>query len=135
MIPQAVVFDLGKVLVGFDYKVAARRFAARGNLSVAEIHAFIDHSPLLYQFETGLRTNQQFYQEVCQATGYRGEFEEFAQIFADIFWPIEPMVQWQTSLRKRGVPTYIFSNTNELAVTHIRRSFPFYSNFDGYIYS
>jgi len=28
-IPQAVVFDLGKVLVDFDYSIAARRIAAR----------------------------------------------------------------------------------------------------------
>ena len=38
-------------------------------------------------------------------------------------------------LRKKGIPTYIFSNTNELAVGHIRRSYPFFSHFDGYILS
>ena len=45
------------------------------------------------------------------------------------------MVQLQAALRQRGLPTYIFSNTNELAVEHIRRNFPFYANFDGYILS
>jgi HAD superfamily hydrolase (TIGR01509 family) len=33
------------------------------------------------------------------------------------------------------LPTYIFSNTNELAIHHIRRNFPFFANFDGYILS
>ncbi|MGD0253819.1 MAG: HAD-IA family hydrolase [Verrucomicrobiota bacterium] len=33
------------------------------------------------------------------------------------------------------MPTYIFSNTNDLAVEHVRRNFPFFKNFDGYIYS
>jgi len=45
------------------------------------------------------------------------------------------MIQVHAALRQRGVPAYIFSNTNELAVNHIRRSFPFYANFDGYILS
>ena len=45
------------------------------------------------------------------------------------------MVQLQAALRQRGLPAYVFSNTNELAVGHIRRSFPFYANFDGYILS
>jgi HAD superfamily hydrolase (TIGR01509 family) len=38
-------------------------------------------------------------------------------------------------LRRRGIPTYIFSNTNDLAIEHIRRNFPFFQNFDGYIFS
>jgi 2-haloacid dehalogenase len=38
-------------------------------------------------------------------------------------------------LRRRGFPTYILSNTNDLAVAHIRRNFPFFSNFDGLILS
>ena len=45
------------------------------------------------------------------------------------------MVQIQATLRRRGIPTYIFSNTNDLAIEHIRRNFPFFSNFDGYILS
>jgi len=39
------------------------------------------------------------------------------------------------ALRQRGVPTYVFSNTNELAVGHIRKSFPFFSQFNGYVCS
>ena len=31
--------------------------------------------------------------------------------------------------------TYIFSNTNDLAIRHCRRNYPFFSNFDGYILS
>ena len=45
------------------------------------------------------------------------------------------MIQLHAALRQQGIPTYIFSNTNELAVSHIRRTFPFFANFDGYILS
>ena len=45
------------------------------------------------------------------------------------------MIQLQAALRQRGLTSYAFSNTNELAVEHIRRSFPFYGNFDGCILS
>ncbi|MGH7970055.1 MAG: HAD-IA family hydrolase, partial [Limisphaerales bacterium] len=76
-----------------------------------------------------------FYKEVCDATGYCGAFEEFATTFGDIFVPITPMVDLQATLRRNGLPTFIFSNTNELAVNHIRRVFPFFAGFDGYILS
>lgn len=134
-IPEAVVFDLGKVLVDFDYNIAAQKIAQRGRIAPDEIKKLIDHAPLLYRFETGLMTNEEFFAEVCATTGYSGEFEEFCCHFGDIFSPIEPMIQWQQTLRERGIPTYIFSNTNDLAVRHIRQKFPFFANFTDYVFS
>jgi HAD superfamily hydrolase (TIGR01509 family) len=133
--PKIVVFDLGKVLVDFDYGIAGRKIAAQSKMSADELRAFISTSPLLFRYETGLMSKQRFYDEVCAATGYCGGLAEFCHFFADIFVPIAPMVQLHGELRQRGYPTYIFSNTNELAVEHIRRSFPFFSHFDGYILS
>jgi len=133
--PKVVVFDLGKVLVDFDYGIAARRIAARGHMTIAEIGHFINQSPVFYEYESGAVTTQQFFDEVCRVTGFRGSLTEFGECFADIFFPIEPMIQLQAALRQRGLAAYAFSNTNELAVEHIRRAFPFYANFDGYILS
>lgn len=135
MTPKIVAFDLGKVLVDFDFTIAANKLAAQVSRPVEEIRAVIQTSPILVRFESGQTSNEQFYREVCQAIGYQGAFDEFANVFADIFWPIDPMIAWHERLRRRGVPTYIFSNTNDLAVAHIRRRFPFFSNFTGYIYS
>jgi putative hydrolase of the HAD superfamily len=133
--PKVVVFDLGKVLVDFDYGIAARKIAARGKLADIEVKSFLDHSPLLFRFETGALTRRQFFDEVCKGTGFDGSIEEFGSFFADIFWEIPGMTEIHTALQRRSIPTYIFSNTNDLAVEHIRRNFPFFSNFDGYILS
>ena len=133
--PGIVVFDLGKVLVDFDYGIAGGRIAVRSRMPLADLRTFLSSSPLLFRYETGLMTKQEFYDEICAASGYSGTLDEFSHFFADIFVPIEPMVKLHAELRQRGYPTYIFSNTNELAVGHIRRSFPFFSNFDGYILS
>ena len=134
-VPEVVVFDLGKVLVDFDYSIAARKIAARGTTSGDEVKSFLDHSPLLFRYETGLVSRREFFEEVRKATGFVSSFEEFGSFFADIFWEIPAMVEIHATLRHRGIPTYIFSNTNDLAVEHIRRNFPFFSNFDGHILS
>jgi HAD superfamily hydrolase (TIGR01509 family) len=133
--PRVVVFDLGKVLVDFDYSIAAAKIAGKGKWASEEVNRLIAQSPLLFRYETGLITKQDFYDEVCRTCGYGGNLEEFGTYFSDIFTPIEPMVSLQAQLRQRGFPTYIFSNTNDLAITHIRRNFPFFSNFDGYVLS
>jgi HAD superfamily hydrolase (TIGR01509 family) len=134
-LPSVVVFDLGKVLVDFDYASAGRRIAARGNMTLPEIAQYVNQSPLFIQYEMGAVTTRQFYDEIRRVTGFRGTLAEFGECFADIFVQIDPMVRLQAALRQRGLPAYIFSNTNELAAEHIHRTFPFYGNFDGYILS
>lgn len=133
--PDVVVFDLGKVLLDFDYNIAARKIAGKGKWSADEIHRFIAQSPLLFRYETGLMTTREFYDTIRNETGYSGGFEEFAEYFADIFAPIAPMVALQADLRNKGIPTFIFSNTNELAIGHIRKNYPFFANLDGYVFS
>ncbi|HTI99443.1 MAG TPA: HAD family phosphatase [Dongiaceae bacterium] len=135
MTPRAVIFDLGKVLVDFDYSHAGRRIAARSATPPEQIRQFIDHSPLLAEYETGRVTTQQFFTTIRDATGYAGTAAEFAAAFADIFTAITEMVELHAAIRHTGRPTYILSNTNELAVGHIRSHFPFFSNFDGYVFS
>jgi glucose-1-phosphatase len=133
--PEAVVFDLGKVLVDFDYSIAARRIAARSTMPPRDVQYFIDHSPLLYRYETGLMTRQEFFEEIRQTTGFLGDLGEFAQFFADIFSPMDEMIALHARLRSLGVPTFIFSNTNDLAVAHIRANFPFFTQFDAHVFS
>lgn len=132
---KAVVFDLGKVLVDFDYGIAARNLAAVSRAPAPDIQHLIEKSPLLVQFETGLINRNQFFRQVCDATGFCGEQAQFDSMFADIFSAIEPMIDFHARLRKAGTRTYIFSNTNDLAVGHIRARFAFFSNFDGYVLS
>ena len=131
----AVVFDLGKVLVDFDYSIAARKIAARSSKAPEDLHAFLGSSPLLVDYESGRLTRKQFFDAVRDAVGFDGGIVEFGKFFAEIFSPIEPMIELHAELRRRGLPTYIFSNTNDLAVEHVRRDFPFFGNFDGYILS
>ena len=133
--PKIIVFDLGKVLVDFDYSIAIPRIAAHGTLSAAEIKTFFFQSHLLVDYECGRLTRLEFFELARQVTVFQGTMEEFGEFFADIFTAIPPMIELHAELHRRGIPTYIFSNTNDLAIEHVRRNFPFFRNFDGYIYS
>lgn len=132
---KAVVFDLGKVLVDFDYSIASRKLGENSAKPWQEIQKMLDHSPLLYKFESAGMTEQEFYREFCREAGFNGDFSLFAAAFGDIFSEMPEMIRWQRELRSRRVRTYILSNTNGIAIGHIRRNFPFFANFDGYILS
>jgi FMN phosphatase YigB (HAD superfamily) len=133
--PSIVVFDLGKVLLDFDYSLAGAKISEHSSKSPTEVKKLFDYSPLLFRYETGLMSQREFFEEVRQVTDFRGSYEEFGGFFARIFWEIPAMVELHAALRRKGIPTYIFSNTNDLAITHVRRDFPFFANFDGYILS
>lgn len=132
---QAVVFDLGKVLVDFDYGIAAQKLALQSTSPLEEVRAVIDQSPLLFRYESAQMTTEEFFDEVRRQIGFRGSFPEFAAAFANIFTEMPEMTRLHAELRARGIPTYILSNTNDIAVGHIRRNFPFFAHFTGYIFS
>jgi HAD superfamily hydrolase (TIGR01509 family) len=96
---------------------------------------FSEHSALLINYELGKLTTQQFFDQIKFASGFSGTQNEFNASFADIFTPIQPMIDLHGELKKTNLPAYIFSNTNDLAVEHIRNRFPFFSDFDGYVLS
>ncbi|HEY0455249.1 MAG TPA: HAD family phosphatase [Verrucomicrobiae bacterium] len=135
MLPEIVVFDLGKVLVDFNFGLAARRIAAASKVTAEAVQTLIDHSPLLFRYETGQINKEEFYRAICEETGYNAPFNEFSTAFSDIFAPIPEMIHLHGRLREAGVPVFIFSNTNDLALAHIRRNYPFIHYFDGYVFS
>ena len=132
--PSVVVFDLGKVLVDFDYSIAVRRFAERSEAGMEEIERLVN-SPIQIQYESGKITTNEFFEAIRDGAGFRGDRAEFVSIFADIFSPMETMIGFFEQLKPFGIPTCVFSNTNEIAIGHIREGFPFYSLFDNYVLS
>jgi HAD superfamily hydrolase (TIGR01509 family) len=134
-VKPAIVFDLGKVLVDFDWSIAARKIAARSTAPPEQFHEFLATSPLLWQYECGQLGRGQFFEAIRAVTGFQGNVAEFNDYFAEIFTEIAPMIALHAELRQRSLKTYIFSNTNDLAIEHVRRDFPFFNNFDGYVFS
>jgi glucose-1-phosphatase len=133
--PKAVVFDLGKVLLDFDYRKAGRNLLEHCSIPEAEITKVLNQSALLFRYETGLMTTNEFFEEVKRASKFCHGLETFEPLFGNIFTPIPEMIALNDRLRAKGIPTYIFSNTNEMAVKHISATYPFFANFSGHIYS
>ena len=133
--PEAVVFDLGKVLLDFDYARFARNVIDKCGVPVEELLNAVNQSELLIRYESGLLTSQEFFAEVKRASRYTGEYHEFELVFGDIFSPILEMIELHGRIRDQGLPTYIFSNTSEMVIKHIRKTYPFFNTFTDYILS
>ena len=132
---RAVAFDIGKVLLDFDYSILVRKMAPRSRLDVPALEQLLDQSPLLEKYESGQMNCDEFFLSVQQETGYKGTQEEFAALFENIFTPINEVIAMHEQISASGLPTYTLSNTNAMAVRHIQHTYPFWARFTGHVLS
>ena len=132
--PEVVVFDLGKVLLDFDYDIAIRRFAERSDVGIDKVRELINSS-VQYDYESGKITTDEFFSYVRNGAGFQGGRSEFVDFFSDIFSPMEMMLNFFKRVKKAGLPVCVFSNTNEIAIQFISKQYSFYDDFDFYVLS
>jgi glucose-1-phosphatase len=132
---EAVVFDLGGVLIDVQYARAIARLRARCSADADMLQQALRSAASLQRFECGELTPREFHTAFCDVGRLDIGFEEFCAVYCDIFEPMPQMIEAHQQLRASGMATYIFSNTSELHLTHIRRHYSFVSQFDGYFLS
>jgi HAD superfamily hydrolase (TIGR01549 family) len=64
-----IIFDLGGVLINIDYDKTRDAFTKLGVENFEEMYAQFKADALFEELETGGRTEEQFYNEMCRRTG------------------------------------------------------------------
>lgn len=132
-LPEAFLFDVGNVIIFFDFTKAAVRIAPHCEISPEEALAKV--SPLTDELETGLLSADEFITEAIRRTGYSGSTEEFRVAFEDIFELNEPMAAFIEEQHRSGVTLHLLSNTNPIHVPFFEKTYPVFECFTGRIYS
>ncbi len=125
---KAVIFDLGNVLLNFNARKSAKRFAKACKVSFNEVweHFFI--SPTEKAYTRGEITCKEFYEHSVQALKIPVSFEVFSHYWNDIFWENKGMEAVLKKLKK-NYPLYLISNTNKLHFDHIKKNFKILRHF------
>jgi len=131
---EAVIFDLGNVLLTLDFDRALNRLAAGCRKSRAELDRYIATTPWVNQLATGELSKWDFFETVVADLGYTGTFEEFAEAWSDMFAPNEPILAVARALKGR-LARVILSNTNAIHMEYIFARYPCIHGFDGYVLS
>jgi len=130
---RAFLFDIGNVLLKFDFSIVLRKLAAQGEVrDPAEVMARIDQVKAAY--EDGQCDRAAFLRGVFDVLRYRGTEADFIAAWEDIFVPNEPMVALVEQLHGR-FPLYLLSNTNDIHREYVFRRYPFFQRFTAGIYS
>ena len=120
---EAVIFDIGNVLLTFDYFIAERALLEQTGLKVApsieELH------PHRIAHETGEISRGDFIRIVREAFSHDGPEDHFLDVWSRIFEVNTPMVEWARTLHGK-TPLYLLSNIGCIHHDHIFQEYDFF---------
>jgi len=131
---SAVCFDLGKVLVDFDWQVMTARVADKSPLTPTEIGQRISTDNEVLGYERGAVTTAKFFAHLKKRLEYKGTAKELRAAFTEIFTPLADHIALAALLAPH-YPLAIISNTNDAHITHAEGIYSFFSLFPARIYS
>lgn len=130
---SAFLFDIGNVIIHFDFSKAARRLAPF--CTVGPETALERVASLTDPLERGELSVEEFVSEASKRIGFSGSSTQFLEAFEDIFELNQPVVDWIGVLEERGYPLHLLSNTNAIHVPFFESTYPVFEAFTGRIYS
>jgi FMN phosphatase YigB (HAD superfamily) len=124
---EAVIFDLGNVLIKLDFIGAAKRLAAHCRYNYAEIVSFLLDAPESVAYNRGEISSLQYYRKMKKHFHLKIDLKEFVQIWNSGFLHYKEMEELVEKLRRhdgRRLRLICLSNVNELNWEHLRKHFP-----------
>jgi putative hydrolase of the HAD superfamily len=132
---KAVIFDLGRVIVPFDFKRGYVRLEALCGIPAAEIPNKLRSTGLVQRFESGQIEPHDFVREFSGHLNLDTTYETFCEIWSSIFLP-ETLIG-EDLLRgiARNYRMVLLSNTNVIHYEMLRRNYALLRHFHACVLS
>jgi len=127
----SIVFDLGNVILPFDHKPIMGKLADYCKYSPEQIRAGFFKTDVVYRYGLGQITSEEFFDEIKQALTLQCDFEDFSDIFCDIFTENAEMKMLVERLAEK-YPLFLLSDTNELHFEYVLKNYPVLEKFQNY---
>jgi glucose-1-phosphatase len=126
---KTVIFDLGKVIIPFDFKRGYQGLENVCGYPAAEIPRRIATTDLVQRFESGLVDPKDFVEQLSRVLDLHINYDQFCQIWSSIFLP-DPLIP--ESLLEGISKRYrllLLSNTNAIHFDMLEKSYPLLRHF------
>ena len=129
---EAIIFDIGNVLLRFDFSLVTKRVAPFCSASLAHFDTLLE--PLKIELESGRISGEIFLEEASKAIGFSGDPTMLRTAWQDIFTPIEATHALVERLHPQ-FPLFLLSNTNDLHAEYFLGKYPVFARFKDAVYS
>ena len=132
---RAVIFDLGGVIVPFDFKRGYAKMEPLCAYKAAEIPERLRSTDLVTRFESGRIEPEDFVREISKVLELRISYEEFCNLWTSIFLPQTLITEALLERLRQRARLVLLSNTNAIHYTMIERDYPILRHFDDRVLS
>jgi FMN phosphatase YigB (HAD superfamily) len=132
---KTIIFDLGKVIIPFDFQRGYDRMAPLCGYDAAQIPERLRSCDLVTRFEEGKLEPRVFVEEISSILSLNATYDEFCSIWSSIFLP-ETLIQedFLIALRER-YRLLLLSNTNAIHYEMVRQAYPLLRHFHHHVLS
>lgn len=132
---EALLFDLGKVLINFNFETGVRALHASCSISRDQFEAVLWDKIWVRRYERGEISTKEFHNYLCEAASLKMTLPEFCATWSSVFLP-DPLISEELLANlKRRYPLILVSNTNEAHVEFIREKYRVLDYFDHLVFS
>ena len=132
---KTVIFDLGKVLIPFDFARGYRAMEKFCDYPAAEIPKRIAATDLVPRFETGLVEPRDFVEQLSRVLDLRLTYEQFCDIWSSIFLPATLVPERLLASLAERYRLLVLSNTNAIHFDMVRQNYPLLRHFHDLVLS
>jgi FMN phosphatase YigB (HAD superfamily) len=132
---EALLFDLGKVIVDFDFELGMRQFAAKTSLSRDEFERVIFDKAWIRRYERGEISTAEYHRHLCESGKLCMAIEEFEEAWSAVFLPDLLLPELLLMNLKQRYPLILLSNTNEAHAAFIGKQYTVFDHFGHKIFS
>lgn len=132
---RTLIFDLGRVIVPFDFRRGYERMAQRCGLAPEEVRARLKTDGLVHAFESGGIDGREFQRRVARLLETDVAYGEFCEIWFSIFLPETLVPDSLVEALHKRCRLVLLSNTNVIHFEMIRERYPILRHFDAFVLS
>jgi FMN phosphatase YigB (HAD superfamily) len=121
---KVICFDLGKVIVDFDYGGAVQELIKVSPLPVSEVARILSNNSLINDYETGKISTSAFHLSVSQLLRLDVPLGTFRQLWGSMFLPLPLIPESLLTSLKTNYRLLLLSNTNEIHFEFLTENYP-----------
>jgi glucose-1-phosphatase len=132
---EAILFDLGKVIIDFNFEAGLQALQAYCPSSREKLEDALWDKNWIRRYERGEISTADFHSHLCRSAGLRMELSKFCETWSSVFLPDLIVSEQLLATLKKRYPLILVSNTNEVHAEYIRSNYRIFDYFDHLIFS
>jgi len=127
---RAILFDLGKVLVDFNFETGVQALHAACSISRNRLEEVLWDENCIRRYERGEISTPEFHAYLRQTADLTMDLEGFCRTWSSVFLPQTIVSEQLLAALKRNYPLILVSNTNQLHIDFVRENYGVLDYFD-----